>query len=158
MFPQEGAAEGKVVIQRGDVWILPYARMVQSDIELEIRDGYVERVEGSLDADMFRSWLDSCKISETDKDPYAVSHLGWGLNPAARWDDILAHENQVPWLAASMRSFPGNFLFSTGPGHRRVTRGHIDMPMRHCNIALDGETVVREGKIVAPEMLVNSSH
>ncbi|VCU69287.1 2,5-dihydroxypyridine 5,6-dioxygenase [Pigmentiphaga humi] len=154
-FPVEGSAHGRVVVQPGDVWILPYARMVQSTIDLDVREGFIRNIRGGLDADVFRYWLDSCKTSETDLDPYALSHLGWGLNPRARWDDIIRYENQPDYLIASMRSYPGSFLFSTGPGPRRKTRGHIDMPMNHCTIQLDGETVVERGRIVAPDLIAD---
>ena len=59
---------------------------------------------------------------------------------------------------ASMRTFPGNFLFSTGPntqgGGKRATRGHYDVPMRDCTVALDGKTVIEKGRIVDPKMIV----
>ncbi|MFX8719850.1 hypothetical protein ABTM43_20070, partial [Acinetobacter baumannii] len=59
---------------------------------------------------------------------------------------------------AAARSFPGNFLFSTGPntqgGGTRKTRGHYDVPMRDCTIALDGNVVVEAGRIVDPKMIV----
>jgi 2,5-dihydroxypyridine 5,6-dioxygenase len=154
-FPTDGSAHGRVVVQPGDVWILPYARMVQSPIDIEVREGHVRSVQGGLDAFTFKYWLDSCKTSESDLDPYALSHQGWGLNPLARWDDIVRYENQPDYLIASMRSYPGSFLFSTGPSPKRKTRGHIDMPLNHCTILLDGEAVVERGRIVAPEMIVD---
>ena len=59
---------------------------------------------------------------------------------------------------AAARTFPGNFLFSTGPntqgGGKRITRGHYDVPMRDCSIALDGKLVVDHGKLVDPLMRV----
>ena len=35
-----------------------------------------------------RDWLEDNKESEDDMDPYAISHLGWGLNPQALWYGI----------------------------------------------------------------------
>lgn len=157
MFPEDGSAHGRVVVKPGDVWILPYARMVQTPIDIEIRDGFVRKAEGSSDARMFSSWLDSCRRSADDRDPYAISHLGWGLNPKARWDDIVRYENMLEHLQASMRSYPGSFLFSTGPSPTRNTRGHIDMPLNDCTIALDGEVVVDRGRVVHPAMIVDPS-
>jgi 2,5-dihydroxypyridine 5,6-dioxygenase len=155
MFPTDGSANGKVVVKPGDVWILPHARMVQSNIELEIHEGYIRKIAGGADAKIFQYWLDSCRRSEEDLDPYAISHLGWGLNPKARWDDIVRYENSIENLQASMRSFPGSFLFSTGPSPKRKTRGHIDMPMCDCTIELDGEIVVDRGRLVDPAMIVD---
>jgi 2,5-dihydroxypyridine 5,6-dioxygenase len=129
--------------------------MVQSSIDLEIRDGFIRKVEGGGDARMFSYWLDSCRSSADDLDPYAISHLGWGLNPKARWDDVIRYENMIEHLQASMRSYPGSFLFSTGPSPTRNTRGHIDMPLNDCTISLDGEVVVDRGRVVDPAMIVD---
>ena len=59
---------------------------------------------------------------------------------------------------ASARTFPGNFLFSTGPntqgGGKRRTKGHYDVPMRDCTVLLDNATVIERGKFVDPAMIV----
>ena len=59
---------------------------------------------------------------------------------------------------AAARTFPGNFLFSTGPnsqgGGKRTTRGHYDVPMRDCTIALDDKVIVDKGRIVDSAMRV----
>jgi 2,5-dihydroxypyridine 5,6-dioxygenase len=156
-FPDEGTANGIVVIKPGDVWILPYVRVVESDIRLDVVDGYIRKIEGGVDAKAFRDWLNRNKRSEGDMDPFAISHLGFGLHPNAHWDDILVYGNSVDHLTMSMRSFPGNFLFSTGPGPHRRTMGHIDMPMCDCTVAFDNDVVIREGKLVDPAMIVASS-
>jgi 2,5-dihydroxypyridine 5,6-dioxygenase len=143
-----------VVLKPGDVWILPYIRAVEAPVRLEVRDGFIRKVEGGLDAKAFRDWLDRNKRDAGDMDPYAVSHLGFGLHPNAYWDGILLHGNSHDDLAVAMRSFAGNFLFSTGPGFKRKTSGHIDMPMCDCRFELDGEAVVDRGKLVDPRMIV----
>ena len=157
-FPNEGSSHGRVVIQPGDIVILPYCRYVQDRIELEIREGHITSIEGGLDAALMRDWLAEGQTGPEDRDPYAVSHLGWGLNPQCRWDSIALHGEEPERSRAAARSFPGNFLFSTGPntqgGGKRTTRGHYDVPMRHCTIALDGREVVREGRLVDPQMIV----
>ena len=100
-------------------------------------------IQGGLDAKLMRDWLRDGKAGDGDRDPYAVSHLGWGMNPQALWYGI-ALNGDVPEVSrAAARTFPGNFLFSTGPnsqgGGKRTTRGHYDVPMRDCTIELDGE-------------------
>jgi len=125
-FPNEGSAHGTVVLQPGDIVILPYCRYGKS--------------------------------SPGDRDPYAVSHLGWGMNPQALWYGIALHGDTPERHRAAARTFPGNFLFSTGPntqgGGKRNTRGHYDVPMRDCTIALDGKVVIERGKIAEPKMRV----
>lgn len=157
-FPNEGSARGTVVFQPGDIIILPYCRYVQDEVRLQISDGHITKIEGGLDAALMRDWLAEGKERDDDRDPYAVSHLGWGLNPQCRWDSIALYGDAPERSRAAARSFPGNFLFSTGPnsqgGGKRVTRGHYDVPMRHCTIELDGNTVVEDGRIVDPKMIV----
>ena len=157
-FPNEGSANGRVVIQPGDIVILPYCRYVQDEVRLEIRDGFITKLEGGLDAKLMRDWLDDNKANEADRDPYAVSHLGWGLNPQARWYGIALNGDSPERSRAAARVFPGNFLFSTGPnsegGGRRRTRGHYDVPMRDCTVILDNEVVIDKGRLVDEKMRV----
>ena len=157
-FPNEGSAEGRVVIAPGDIVILPYCRYVTDAIRLEIRGGHITSIEGGVDAALMREWLAEGETGAGDRDPYAVSHLGWGLNPQCRWDSLALYGDAPERSRAAARSFPGNFLFSTGPntqgGGKRTTRGHYDVPMRGCTIALDGNVVVKDGRIVDPKMIV----
>jgi 2,5-dihydroxypyridine 5,6-dioxygenase len=157
-FPNEGSARGKVVIMPGDVVILPYCRYVADPIHLDIENGHVVSIEGGTDAALMREWLKRGEEFEGDKDPYAISHLGWGLNPQCRWDSIALYGDAPERSRAASRCFPGNFLFSTGPnsqgGGKRTTRGHYDVPMRECTIELDGKVVVERGRLVDPKMIV----
>ena len=157
-FPNEGSANGTVVFQPGDIVILPYCRYVQDPVRMEVRDGFIRTVEGGLDAKLMRDWLEDNKDGDNDMDPYAISHLGWGLNPQARWYGIALNGDAPERSRAAARTFPGNFLFSTGPntqgGGNRRTRGHYDVPMRDCTIELDGKKVIERGRIVDPKMIV----
>ena len=153
-FPVDGTTSGTVVARPGDMWALPYMRLVQSEIRIEIREGYVRKVSGGLDARLFEDWLAECKTSDSDLDPYAISHLGWGMNPNASYHDVINFEHKMDHLVAAVRGLPGSFLFSTGPSYKRKTRGHIDMPLLGCTVTLDGRAVVRDGRIVEPELMV----
>ena len=157
-FPNEGSANGTVVIAPGDIVILPYCRYITDAIHLEIREGHITRIEGGVDAVLMREWLAEGETGPGDRDPYAVSHVGWGLNPQCRWDSLALHGDAPERSRAAARSFPGNFLFSTGPntqgGGKRTTRGHYDVPMRGCTIELDGRVVVDAGRLVDPKMIV----
>jgi len=157
-FPNEGSAHGTVTIAPGDIIILPYCRFVTDPIRLEIRGGHIVKLEGGLDAKLMRDWLDDGKSSADDRDPYALSHLGWGMNPQARWYWMALHGDTPERNRAAARVFPGNFLFSTGPntqgGGNRSTRGHYDVPMRDCTVELDGKTIIDAGRIVDTSMVV----
>jgi 2,5-dihydroxypyridine 5,6-dioxygenase len=157
-FPNEGSAQGTVVLQPGDIVILPYCRYVNDAVQLEIREGYITNIQGGMDAKLMRDWLEDGKSTGSDRDPYAVSHLGWGMNPQALWYGIALHGDLPERHRAAARTFPGNFLFSTGPntqgGGQRNTRGHYDVPMRDCTVELDGKVVIERGKIVDDKMRV----
>lgn len=157
-YPDEGSANGTVVLQAGDLWILPFARIVESEIRLEVRDGFIRKVEGGADAKIFSHWLDRNRKSANDLDPYAVSHLGFGLHPNCHRDYIFHVGPQLDRLMAAARVFAGNFLFSTGPntegGGKRATKGHIDMPMCDCTVLLDGKPILVDGKFPDPELNV----
>jgi 2,5-dihydroxypyridine 5,6-dioxygenase len=157
-FPNEGSANGTVVFQPGDIIILPYSRFVHDRVELDIRDGFIREVRGGLDAKLMRDWLDSNKTGPDDMDPYAVSHLGWGMNPQAQWHYMALNGDEPERHRGNARTFPGNFLFSTGPntqgGGKRGTRGHYDVPMRDCTVILDNEVVIDKGKLADPKMIV----
>lgn len=157
-FPNEGSARGTVVFQPGDIVILPYCRYVTDPVTAIIRDGHIVDIDGGLDAKLMRDWLEDGKASAQDRDPYAISHLGWGLNPQARWYWMGLHGDVPERNRAAARVFAGNFLFSTGPntqgGGKRSTRGHYDVPMRDCTVELDGVAIIKEGRIVDPRMIV----
>ncbi|MGD9921461.1 MAG: hypothetical protein AB7V13_08445 [Pseudorhodoplanes sp.] len=157
-FPNEGSAHGTIVLRPGDIVILPYCRYVVDPVNLEIREGHVTKIEGGLDAELMERWLEDGKVSPDDRDPYALSHQGWGMNPQARWN-WMALQGDIPERnRAAARVFPGNFLFSTGPntqgGGKRATRGHYDVPMIGCTIELDGKTIIERGRIVEPTLSV----
>lgn len=157
-FPNEGSANGTVVLAPGDIVILPYCRYIQDEVRLTVEDGYIRKVEGGLDARLMQDWLDDNKEDENDMDPYAISHLGWGLNPQALWYGIALNGDEPERSRAAARTFPGNFLFSTGPntqgGGTRTTRGHYDVPMRDCTMMLDNKVIIEKGRIVDPAMIV----
>jgi 2,5-dihydroxypyridine 5,6-dioxygenase len=147
-----------VVFAPGDIVILPYCRYVVDRVELTVREGHVVDIQGGLDAKLMSDWLRDGKANEGDRDPYAVSHLGWGLNPQALWYGLALNGDDPEVSRAAARTFPGNFLFSTGPnsqgGGKRTTRGHYDVPMRDCTIELDGKRIVDAGRLVDPAMVV----
>ena len=81
-FPAQGSVNGRLLMAEGDV-NLTFKRYLEKPIELIIDNDYVTRINGSgLDADLMRSYF----AAWGDQEAYAVSHVGWGMNPKARWD------------------------------------------------------------------------
>ena len=74
-----------------------------------------------------------------DPNAYYTSHLGWGMNPRARWDTLIMFDRNDT-NGTEQRAFAGNFLFSTGSNRfaNRFTEAHFDLPMRNCTVELDG--------------------
>ena len=135
---------GTLVLAPGDV-NLTFKRYIESPVRLEILDDYIMGIDGDgLDAELFRSYI----AAWDDRDAYAVSHVGWGMNPAARWE-ALAFYDKADTNGTELRAFAGNFLYSTGANETagRHTAGHFDLPMRGCSISLDDEMIVVDGKL-----------
>jgi 2,5-dihydroxypyridine 5,6-dioxygenase len=146
-WPNEGSAQGTVVLCPGDI-VFPFKSYIREEIRLRIKDGYIREIEGGLDADILREYMGEFN----DPEAYAISHLGWGLNPRARWSRLaLLDKHQTN--GNDGRAFAGNFMFSTGPntdaGGKRDTLCHLDIPMRNCSVSLDNVPITVNGKVVA---------
>lgn len=144
-FPKAGSVDGTLVLASGDA-NLTFKRYVERPITLRIAEDYVTAIEGDgLDAELMRSYI----AAWGERDAYAVSHVGWGMNPAARWE-ALAFYDKADTNGTELRAFAGNFLYSTGANETagRHALGHFDLPMRNCTITLDGETIVEAGKLL----------
>lgn len=145
-FPRAGSVNGTLVLDVGDV-NLTFKRYLERPVRLTLEEDHVTAIEGEgTDAELMRRYL----AAWGDRSAYAVSHVGWGLNERARYE-ALAFYDRADTNGTELRCFAGNFLFSTGANEfaGRYTEGHFDIPVRNCTIALDGEPVVVEGKIVA---------
>jgi 2,5-dihydroxypyridine 5,6-dioxygenase len=134
------------VLDRGDI-LLPQKSYLSTPIEMTVTNGYVTSITGDLDADLLNDYMDSFD----DPEAYAVSHIGWGLQHRAKWSTLGLYDREQT-IGMDARAFAGNFLFSMGPnnevGGNRTTACHIDIPMRRCSVSLDGEPIVRDGKLV----------
>ena len=144
-FPRAGSVNGTLVLDAGDV-NLTFKRYLERPVRLTLADDHITAIEGEgRDAELMRRYLEAWG----DRAAYAVSHVGWGLNPRARYE-ALAMYGQRDTNGTELRAFAGNFLFSTGANEfaGRFTEGHFDIPVRNCTIALVGVPVVIEGKLV----------
>lgn len=143
-FPAAGSVNGTLVLDHGDV-NLTFKRYMESPVRLTIENDFITDIAGDgLDARLMSSYFEAWG----DEEAYAVSHVGWGMNPAARWDALTMYDkSQVN--GTELRAFAGNFLYSTGANEvaGRHTLGHFDLPMRGCTVALDGEAVVIDGAL-----------
>jgi 2,5-dihydroxypyridine 5,6-dioxygenase len=147
VFPARHRVEGTVVLAPGDL-NLTFKDYVRDPITLTIEDDNVVDVGGDgVDAGVFRSYM----AAFDDPDAYATSHVGWGMNPHARWDYLQLYDRSQH-NGTEARAFEGNFMYSTGANEtaNRFTRCHFDLPMRDCSVSLDGVPVVDHGRLVGP--------
>ncbi len=124
---------------------LTFKRYLESPITLRIEADYIVDIGGEgTDAALFQSYL----AAWGDREAYATSHVGWGMNPNARWDAINLYDKSQT-NGTEQRAFAGNFLYSTGANEvaGRQTLGHFDRPMRNCTVELDGRAVVKNGAL-----------
>ena len=144
-FPARGSVNGRLVLAPGDV-NLTFKRYLEKPVVLTIENDFVADIAGEhLDADLMRSYW----AAWGDREAYAVSHVGWGMNPKARWD-AMAFYDKKDLNGTELRAFAGNFLYSTGANEvaGRHTLGHFDLPLRGCTVALDGEVLVDAGRLL----------
>ena len=141
-FPAAGSVNGTLVMAEGDV-NLTFKRYLEKPIVLTVENDFVTDISGAhLDGDLMRGYF----AAWGDQEAYAVSHVGWGMNPQARWDSMQFYDKR-DFNGTELRAFAGNFLYSTGANEvaGRHTLGHFDLPLRHCTVLLDGELIVDNG-------------
>jgi 2,5-dihydroxypyridine 5,6-dioxygenase len=149
-FPRTGSVNGTLVLDAGDA-NLTFKRYLERPVRLTLREDHIVSIDGNgTDAELMRRTLAAfAEYEGGDRAAYAVSHVGWGLNPRARYEALAMYDRRDT-NGTELRAFAGNFLFSTGANEfaGRFTEGHFDIPVRNCTIALDGTPVVVEGRLV----------
>ena len=145
-FPAANTVNGQLVLAPGDI-NLSFKRYIESPVTLTIENDYVTEVQGhGADSALMRDYLNSFG----DRAAYATSHVGYGLNPAARYEALTLYDRSDT-NGTELRAVAGNFLYSTGANEfaGRFTRGHFDLPVMNCTISLDDLIVVKQGSLVA---------
>ncbi|HEY1362001.1 MAG TPA: peptidase M29 [Xanthobacteraceae bacterium] len=144
-FPRAGTVNGTLVIDRGDI-NLTFKRYLEAPLRLTLEADYVTGIDGEgADAEMMRGYL----AAWGDREAYAVSHVGFGMNRKARYEALAMYDRRDT-NGTELRAVAGNFLFSTGANEfaGRFTAGHFDIPVMRTTISIDGTEVVREGVLL----------
>jgi 2,5-dihydroxypyridine 5,6-dioxygenase len=142
----DDGVDGQIVVAPGDI-LLPQNIYVRDAITYTIEKGWITDIRGGLDAELVKSYM----AAFNDDRGRGMSHVGWGMNPHAKWHNLVP--GAFPGgMGMEPRSFYGNVMFSTGPnnelGGPNDTPCHLDIPMRGCSLFLDDEPVVVDGDIV----------
>ena len=148
--PKRGSVDGTIVMAPGDI-NLTFKRFLETPVTLRVENDYVRSIEGDgLDAELMRSYY----AAWDDPEAYATSHVGWGMNPAARWETFVLYDGEQT-NGTEQRAFAGNFLYSTGGNGKanRFTDCHFDLPIRGCSVHLDNTLIVDAGRIVHPALV-----
>jgi len=141
-FCCSGSVNGTLVLDRGDI-NLTFKRYLEAPVRLTLADDYVTRIDGDgCDAELMRGYL----AAWGDREAYAVSHVGFGLNRRARYEALAMYDRQHS-NGTELRAVAGNFLFSTGANEfaGRYTSGHFDIPVLRTTIAVDDREVITAG-------------
>ena len=141
-FPRQASCNGTIIFAPGDI-NLTFKRYFESEVRCVVRDDFITEISGNgTDAQLMKRYLDGFD----DPLAFATSHVGWGLNPAARYEALTMYD-KADLNGTELRALAGNFLYSTGANEfaGRFTEGHFDLPMMGCTISLDGMDVVRDG-------------
>ncbi|WP_338537600.1 hypothetical protein N5P18_10305 [Janibacter terrae] len=143
-FPKDRSAQGRIVLQPGDA-LIPWQRYVRDEVTIEVKDGFITSITGGADAHLLNDYFESWE----DPEVWALSHMGWGLLPQARWSAFDVYDPRSLY-GQELRSTAGNFMWSTGSNRfaDRETPAHLDVPMRSCTVSVDEQVVVRDGKLV----------
>jgi 2,5-dihydroxypyridine 5,6-dioxygenase len=146
----DDGVDGQIVVAPGDI-LLPQNIYVRDPITYTIEKGWVTDIRGGLDAELVKSYMQAFN----DQRGMGMSHVGWGMNPHAKWHRMVPGEFPGG-MGMEPRSFYGNVMFSTGPnnelGGPNDTACHLDIPMRNCSLYLDDEPVVIAGDIVVKDI------
>ncbi|MBS1886136.1 MAG: leucyl aminopeptidase [Actinobacteria bacterium] len=143
-YGNDGGVEGTIALGPGDL-ILPFRRYVTTEVKFTIRRGRITAIDGGADAKIIRDYMEWFD----DDRAYGMSHAGWSQHPEGRWE--------VHWLGSDGigmdgRSLAGGVMISTGPnvegGGDNDTFAHLDIPMRDCSVALDGQLIVDAGRLL----------
>ena len=145
-FPRAATCNGVIAFAPGDI-NLTFKRYFEGTVTCHVKDDFITEIQGGgTDARLVKTYLEGFD----DPLAYATSHVGWGLNPLARYEALTMYD-KADLNGTELRALAGNFLYSTGANEfaGRFTEGHFDLPMMGCTIALDGTVMVRDGVPVA---------
>ena len=108
-FPAAGTVNGTLVLAPGDV-NLTFKEYVRTPIRCRSSTTTSTSIDGDgVDAELFESYL----AAFGEPEAYAVSHVGWGMNAACRWESLALYD-KADTNGTELRAFAGNFLYSTG--------------------------------------------
>ena len=125
--------------QPGDIVVLPYCRYVQDEVRLDIRDGFIRKIEGGLDAKLMSDWLDGNRAPPDDMDGHAIfaSRLGAQSAGALGRDRAQRRRSQAPPRRRALLCRQLPVLHRAEFAGRR--QAHHQGPLRRADARLHGD-------------------
>ena len=136
--PVEETINGVIVVDAVDS-----QGIIETPYSLSLKNGVVTDIEGGREAEMLRSWLESCK----DETVYRLCHFSLGLNPQARIT-LNPIENERVMAAVD---FGFGFQDPSFGGTVGFSPYHWDILMATPAVYLDGKQMSGSGRL-NPEM------
>ncbi|MFI5340254.1 MAG: aminopeptidase [Candidatus Methylomirabilales bacterium] len=131
--PIEGTANGRIVVDAS----IPYLGigLIEQAIHVEVRDGFITRIEGGRQAEVLRRDLES----HGDKNSFNIAELGVGLNPKCKMIGIMLEDEGV--LGSAHIGVGTNITL----GGTIKAPCHYDLLVWHPRIEIDDKVVI-DGK------------
>jgi len=133
--PLEGTANGKIVADAS----IPYLGigLLDQPVYMEVTNGYITKIEGGRQADIFRKDLESQK----DKNAFNVAEIGLGLNPKCKMIGIMLEDEGVRGTAHI------GIGTSITLGGKIKTTCHYDVIMWHPQVEVDGQIIIDDKEV-----------
>jgi len=133
--PVEGTANGRIVVDAS----IPYLGigLIEQPIHVEVRDGFITRIERGRQAEVLRRDLES----HGDKNSFNIAELGVGLNPKCKMIGVMLEDEGV--LGSAHIGVGTNITL----GGNVKAPCHYDLLIWHPRIEIDGTVVINDTKV-----------
>jgi leucyl aminopeptidase (aminopeptidase T) len=133
--PVEGSAHGKIVVDAS----IPYLGigLLKEPIQVEVRNGFITKIEGGYQADILKKDLESQK----DKNVFNIAEMGLGLNPKCRMIGIMLEDEGVMGTAHI------GIGTSITLGGNIKTSCHYDLIMWKAKVEVDGKVIIEDEQV-----------
>lgn len=114
-------------------------------IELVVKEGKIEEINGQEEAKIVSNWLKKLD----DPRMYLMAHVCYGFNPGAKLTGLCTEDERV-WGSTEWGIGYQGPMFQGALGDAAT---HADGICLNSTVWLDGELLIKEGKVVHPELV-----
>ncbi|NUM69578.1 MAG: aminopeptidase [Ignavibacteriaceae bacterium] len=133
LAPMEGTSNGVFIVDGSFASV----GLVDKDIRLEVKDGYVVKIEGGDKAKALDDMLKS-----VGPDAYSIAEFGIGTNDTAKISGVILEDEKV---MGTIHIALGNNLSMGGSVNIPV---HVDGVVKEPNVWIDDSLIMEKGKFV----------